>query len=320
MSVPIAGQTYVVRAGDSLWKIASKAYGDGARWPLISEANKLKNPRLLYAGIKLKLPPISVAAKTTPAKPSPTSAPVGGTPKTEMDFLGAVYSAYPPASYTLEKTFKKVELPLPNMKVTYSFKGTVAFELGKPIDLATIDLGKKELSSTAKAEYDSDIIKAIGDVGWTWSSVTNKVELSMGLTTHSKVGGKTIVCSQTKIIPPNKVLYTSQPQPIEGKIGNLAYKGNISAELEIEVTPPRLQPVPIPVAQRFPVLAMQSPKIDLLPAVGKFSVGIACYVGVAVYIATGPVSVPLTGAVVAGVALISFLTVQKDHGASPPST
>jgi len=318
MSEPIAGQTYVVRAGDSLWKIASKAYGDGARWPLISEANKLKNPRLLYVGIKLKLPPTSVPAKTPPAKPSLPLGPVGGTAKTEKDFLGAVYSAYPPASYTLENTFKKGELLLSNAKLTLSFKGTVVFELGKPIDLASIDLGKKELSSTVKAEYDSPITKAICDVGWTWNSVTNKVELSLGLTTHSKVGGKTIVCSQTKFIPPNKFVYTSQPQPIEGKIGDLAYKGNISAELEIEVTPPRMQPVPIPVAQRFPGLAMQSPKIAL-PTVGRFG-QFVLVAGAVVLISAFPVSILLKPAIYGGVALISFLTVQQDHGASPPST
>ena len=39
-TVPAAGGTYTVQPGDSLWKIAVKAYGNGRRWTKIYEANK----------------------------------------------------------------------------------------------------------------------------------------------------------------------------------------------------------------------------------------------------------------------------------------
>jgi len=52
-------RTYVVVAGDSLSKIASREYGDANKWRAIYEANrdKVKNPDLIHPGQVLTLPP-----------------------------------------------------------------------------------------------------------------------------------------------------------------------------------------------------------------------------------------------------------------------
>ena len=49
---------YVVKRGDSLSKISKKVYGDGSRWKEIYKANedKIKDPRLIYAKQKLRIP------------------------------------------------------------------------------------------------------------------------------------------------------------------------------------------------------------------------------------------------------------------------
>ena len=54
-----AAKIYVVVAGDSLSKIATREYGDANEWKRIFEANKdiLKDPDKIYPGQKLKLPP-----------------------------------------------------------------------------------------------------------------------------------------------------------------------------------------------------------------------------------------------------------------------
>jgi len=48
----------VVKRGDSLSKIAQKAYGDSKKYKKILQANPqmLKNPNLIYIGQKLRIP------------------------------------------------------------------------------------------------------------------------------------------------------------------------------------------------------------------------------------------------------------------------
>jgi len=51
-------RVYVVKAGDSLSKIAKEVLGDASRWPEIFEANKdkIKDPNLIHPGQELKMP------------------------------------------------------------------------------------------------------------------------------------------------------------------------------------------------------------------------------------------------------------------------
>ena len=50
--------SYVVVKGDSLSRIAQRAYGDGTKWRKIYEANKdvIKDPDLIYPGQSLRIP------------------------------------------------------------------------------------------------------------------------------------------------------------------------------------------------------------------------------------------------------------------------
>lgn len=49
---------YEIQKGDSLWKVAEKAYGNGAKYTAIFEANKevIKDPDLIYPGQKIRIP------------------------------------------------------------------------------------------------------------------------------------------------------------------------------------------------------------------------------------------------------------------------
>jgi len=51
-------KSYVVKAGDTLSKIAKEMLGDADRWPEIVEANKdvIKDPNVIQPGIKLTIP------------------------------------------------------------------------------------------------------------------------------------------------------------------------------------------------------------------------------------------------------------------------
>lgn len=53
-----AGRSYTVVAGDTLWKIAEREYGNGAQYMKIFEANTdiLENPDRIFPGQVLKIP------------------------------------------------------------------------------------------------------------------------------------------------------------------------------------------------------------------------------------------------------------------------
>ena len=53
-----SAQSYTVKSGDSLSKIAKHFYGDGSKWHQIYEANrdKIKNPDLIHPGQELTIP------------------------------------------------------------------------------------------------------------------------------------------------------------------------------------------------------------------------------------------------------------------------
>lgn len=53
---PITTATYEIVKGDSLWKIAVRAYGDGYQWVKIASENKIVNPDIIHSGNILVLP------------------------------------------------------------------------------------------------------------------------------------------------------------------------------------------------------------------------------------------------------------------------
>ncbi len=58
---------HTVVAGDTLWDLAVKFYGDGSMYPLIAQANKVSNPNVISVGQELVIPP----------RPEPLEAPEG---------------------------------------------------------------------------------------------------------------------------------------------------------------------------------------------------------------------------------------------------
>ena len=49
---------YVIQKGDTLWKIAEKTYGNGAKYTAIVDANKevIKDADKIFPGLKIRLP------------------------------------------------------------------------------------------------------------------------------------------------------------------------------------------------------------------------------------------------------------------------
>jgi len=49
-------KTHTVVSGDTLWHIAKRYLGDGARYPEIAKLNNIKHPNLIYPGQVFKIP------------------------------------------------------------------------------------------------------------------------------------------------------------------------------------------------------------------------------------------------------------------------
>ncbi len=66
-------QTYTVKHGDTLGKIAKKFYGDVGRFPLIVAANRIADPDRLKAGQRLVIPDAQAAGAAFSATPPPAA-------------------------------------------------------------------------------------------------------------------------------------------------------------------------------------------------------------------------------------------------------
>lgn len=53
---PASGTYYTVVPGDTLWGIAERYYGNGARYPEIAAANGVQNPNLIFPGQTFLIP------------------------------------------------------------------------------------------------------------------------------------------------------------------------------------------------------------------------------------------------------------------------
>lgn len=59
-----AAVNYVVQRGDTLWAIASRYLGSGAKYPQIAQENNIKNPNLIYPGQVFKITTGGTATST----------------------------------------------------------------------------------------------------------------------------------------------------------------------------------------------------------------------------------------------------------------
>ena len=83
--------SYTVQPGDTLGGIARKVYGSAAKYPLIAQANNITDPRRIWVGQVLTIPPLPEAREAAPSTPTApvraptvsTTAPVTVTPAPE---------------------------------------------------------------------------------------------------------------------------------------------------------------------------------------------------------------------------------------------
>lgn len=74
--IQIADGAVVVQPGNSLWRIARRAYGKGAQYTVIyqSNAEQIRDPNLIYPGQVLKVPKDGAPQDDAPTSPEPVGA------------------------------------------------------------------------------------------------------------------------------------------------------------------------------------------------------------------------------------------------------
>lgn len=55
-SAPTSSGTYTVKAGDTLWAIATAKLGSGQKWTEIAQLNNIRDPKTLQIGTRLRIP------------------------------------------------------------------------------------------------------------------------------------------------------------------------------------------------------------------------------------------------------------------------
>ena len=77
-----AARTYTVQAGDTLGAIARTMYGNAAKYPLIADANHITDPRRIWVGQVLTIPPLPAVTVTPVVTTTPLLTPVVSIPVT----------------------------------------------------------------------------------------------------------------------------------------------------------------------------------------------------------------------------------------------
>lgn len=72
---PDSAISYIVKKGDTLWAIAEKHLGDGAKYPQIASENNIKNPNLIFPGQVFKITASGAAAAAADGKGEGADAP-----------------------------------------------------------------------------------------------------------------------------------------------------------------------------------------------------------------------------------------------------
>jgi LysM repeat protein len=75
-----AARTYTVQPGDTLGAIARAMYGNAAKYPLIADANHITDPRRIWVGQVLTIPPLPDGTATPVVTTAPLPTPVVSTP------------------------------------------------------------------------------------------------------------------------------------------------------------------------------------------------------------------------------------------------
>ncbi len=144
----VSGSVYIVQAGDTIYKIATKLRVDAAA---LIAANKMTNPNLIYVGQQLMLPGAVAPTAVPPTAVPPTAVPPTAVPTSQSPTATPVPSGYNSrgiqgVSFSVENTSVNV-----NDNVWFNFQVT--------------NTGAQDVYYTALAAHTD-----VGYTAWSWTN------------------------------------------------------------------------------------------------------------------------------------------------------
>ncbi|WP_437277930.1 LysM domain-containing protein [Sorangium sp. So ce375] len=296
------GERYVVRTGDSLWRIASETLGDGGQWPRIWRYNNrreviavtgsgLPNPDLIRLGQTLLIPVLPGAAKSIPRCSMHTrpKASLSSGSRQATTFLPKSSQYLPPlSSYLLMNQLASMNSPisikyrledLPSHEIDVGTAVIIErtngdiFLMTKKSYPAIYVTQRKQIELQVTDEANQNFGKLIGDKRYIFDPERKIVTFRSMLVSQSNAPDTVatafgVEMSSESPIPTLRV-EIRLPKVLEGSIGVFRYcAANVSISLQITPRPQFPRPGPQPPGFPLP-LPLLLPPVDWDGVMGR---------------------------------------------------
>jgi hypothetical protein len=229
--------TYRVKPGDSLWKIARLHYGNGNLWTMLAEQNGLTKPDLLLAGQIITLPYVTSQWRVNPRDPTEAlktpvwkNAPTVAHPAFECD-LGEYFKPRPNSP-----------APASGMTLTLHLSGKLKMQRRGVLESFTA-ADFSQISLRSRQESVSALGDLIDDMAASFDHKTGVPSISGGLISELKAppGAKVVpnVFSER-----GRIIYRVDPAPVLGNYRGIVWDGTFGYQLNCDIANETESPIP----------------------------------------------------------------------------
>ena len=230
---------HTVRRGDTLWSLAGRYLGSGAKWPAILERHNrealrpggakrllfIKNPNLIYVGQYILIP--GDHKKVPPGTGTRHEADKDALPF-NLKITYTIGRETPPIVYVVEG---------PHFTITSEVSGEIAVELASSDRFVhSLELGISRDESEAKLKlkeaYDPAVKVLTTRPEIKFSAADGKVKIDSPITVEAGLGPLTV---KVQAVSPMHMSGTLSPPTIHGEVEAGGRKYKYSADLEFKV-------------------------------------------------------------------------------------
>ncbi len=289
----ILGERYIVKQGDSLWKISEKKLGDPFKWRAIYNHNnrnevivatktKIKDPDFIFVGQEIYIPDnLHKTGENNVKRSNAIYTPSHAGRKVAYDKVKGV-----PFKFNLEK-LDPVTKDFPTYISTIKLLGVVTIQTKETLDFITIT--QEGFEASAKNEAKSVLGKLTSESKVGFNNTTKEISFECGMTMQANcksapVVGTAIGISSNTGLPALKA--SIKFPPFQGEISTHFFASNdFTAELEVTPKTPATAPGPVPSALNIPQpatvpSALDSPKVAPNLSENRFVKGWVYYEGI----------------------------------------